>query len=263
MKKNTITTLFASISIFALGCSNFNDNPTSSASKGKIISPFLYIPSSLESGEFDGRMLLYSIQEYDNTRGGLITDNQANAQFYKDTIIDAVDAGALTINSTTIQKHVMPAGSGGNSDSSTVYDTYNFPGVNFNGTTYSFVTTGSSYFPACSIAVQSPTARPVITTPSKYDTISKSSNYTVTWSGTTDTANGVIIMIQGDNYYHEKLIDDTGSYTIPSSVLSNYNNGYINIIIARGHIGFQEISTNTYACASVVAAYKVKCNLSN
>jgi len=168
---------------------------------------------------------LFDIGQYDlawvaDTAGDTTSSSQtvAMAAFVDTSSYEFAMAGTCTINSTTISQ-------------SDVNDTYWEDSVSFtpNGSMNTYTVSGAGSIPSFTDSLASPSGVTRISSPSVGDTVSRSSNLTVTWN--TGTADTVRLYVVGPdtNGVDSRRIDFTvpnnGSYTIPSSYLSGFATG--------------------------------------
>ena len=242
------------ISLILISCEDTNQLSQNKQKNGG--DPVGFVPINLE---LTATLTIYKSNAFNSNLNSFITTTGCDAAFY-DGNGYSVNAGIVTLNGDTIRRYSEPTGQQ-NPDSMYAYGYQPYAGLNFNGSTYSWVVYGSSFFSNFSQSLNSPDHETNITSPTNGSNISKSSNLTITWGTSTNACDTVKILITGNGKAINKYVADNGSYTITSTELSIFNvNEEISIHVAAGNYYFSAVGSK-YALVTIFSIHQIYCTI--
>jgi len=256
-KKHIMLFLLALIVLSFQSCKE--DNPVQTSSKKTYPTPLLLDTNITTEDVYVYLMNLENKYNnpFDNSE---MTTYQQTAMFYSDNSVYNVDAGTVNLNNAPLEKSVILVDSITNG-SGVAYSDYR--SINW-GQNYTWNISGSSDIQAFSVTVATPAGSTIITSPSRFSSLSKSQNLTITWSGTYDTANKVRILLSGPGGVTKEFdFTDSGTCTIPSNELTSYSNGNGTIELLRGRYSIYNLSNGKKAFAVNASCHEIPVTLGN
>jgi hypothetical protein len=261
MNKSFFLFAFILAILTIVSCKDNSSNPPVVAKTHKIqvISMSFTVPEEVTEDNLGGLIWVAKMKDFTNNIDTLYPS--VNSSF-GDYFLNGVDAGDLKMNGIVIPK-IIDRPSGGYPDSAISYILTNGD-ISINSTPYNFTASGGILYPSFSIGCVSPKSPVDLTSPSVNQTVSRSKDLNITWSGIHDTTQLIGIIIRGKSDYSIELYpSDTGEYTISSADLSGLEKGQTFIEIICANYTCKQIAGGKYVLLAVLTGQYYTINLTD
>lgn len=253
MLKSIKLLTFLICSLIITSCND--DSPTSENNNTKANENFLNLPSGVSWDDITSVFLAQknktNFDSYVHESHGISFD------FYNGTGA-ACDAGLVLLNNDTLNK----VSAYDSINNKTVYTYSKYSNV-LNNTNYAINAFGNSNYPSFTGNVTSPVSDIDFSNLSQNSAFSKSSDSTITWTGTYETSAQIRIVIYSSNNSIDILTEDDGTYTFNSSILSSLSNGQGSISIYRIKYNLVNLSNSKKSILACINTRGIDINISN
>lgn len=258
MKLSKIVLIMMLISVVLLtSCSKDDENPTepdNGGTQGNTNNSGQPMPAFADNSA--GVMATISY-EFEAAPGlPAVQLSLAFAQFENGT-----DAGNVSVNNNALGKtsqggttfYIVP---------SPTNPTQTLSGVSFDGSNHSWTVSGAGSVPQLNGSVASPSNFSV-SSPANNSSVNKAGDLTVNWTNTSANSRVLIVLAALDNsgqYYAEEDLNDSGSFTIPSSELSSFSGDAMLQVVKYNYSSVNSGGSDYYIISEIVKSITIKIN---
>lgn len=246
--------------IISIGCDSVT-NPSKKENNPNGISNLFKKP-----GDFHvySNLITYTSESHYKANGSEFTviESVSQADFFKDNVVGAVDAGDARHNNILIHKRVHDISPDGYSyeykSSSLANEVIT---LQFNGSMQIWNISGSQDFPAFTDSIRAPYYQVILSTPAFNSTYSKSSGIPLNWSVGSYPSDSVYIRVVGTTGVKYKIVANTGNALFTPDELTNISIGVATVEIFDGNALFKTLSIAKIAFIAAYSSYSVDINL--